>query len=106
MCPTGAGMCQFTRRKRVRGQRPQGDARLTTGNTHKRIPRLQAVVSKFKRKRHRSCGNVRQSNHVFANEIAGHKAERRPGTGEERVAAAKHDGAEVESILVNKTKVG
>ena len=27
-------------------------------------------------------GNVRQPNHVLANEIAGHKAERRPQAGE------------------------
>jgi len=51
-------------------------------------------------------GNVRQPNHVLANEIAGHKAERRPGAGEEWLAATKHDGAEIESILINKAKVG
>ena len=39
-------------------------------------------------------------------EIAGHKAERRPGAGEERLAATKHEGMEVESILINETKVG
>src|SRR5215475_11009812 len=49
--------------------------------------------------------NVRQPNHVLANSIAGHKAERRPGAGEEWLAAAKHNGAEVESIFINKTKV-
>jgi hypothetical protein len=53
----------------------------------------------------RLSGNVRQSNHVPANEIGGHKAERRPGTGEESLAATKDDGAEVESILINKTKL-
>src|SRR5580704_10671273 len=51
-------------------------------------------------------GNVRQPNHVLANEIAGDKAQRRPGAGEEWLAATKHHGAEVESILINKTKVG
>jgi hypothetical protein len=50
--------------------------------------------------------NVRQPNHLLANSIAGHKAERRPGAGEEWLAATKHDGVEVESILINKTKVG
>jgi hypothetical protein len=54
----------------------------------------------------RLSGNVRQPNHVLANSIAGHKAERRPGAGEEWLAATKHDGVEVESILINKTKVG
>jgi hypothetical protein len=51
----------------------------------------------------RLSGNVR---HVLANEIAGHKAERRPGAGEEWLAATKNDGVEVKSILINKTKVG
>jgi len=50
--------------------------------------------------------NVRQPDHVLANSIAGHKMERRPGTGEEWLAATKHDGVEVESILINETKVG
>src|SRR6516165_6864790 len=53
----------------------------------------------------RLSGNVRQPNHVLANEIAGHKAERRPRAGEEWLAATKYDGTEVESILINKTKV-
>ena len=54
----------------------------------------------------RLSGNVRQPNHVLANEIAGHKAERRPRAGEEWLAAAQDDGVEVKSILINKTKVG
>src|SRR5215467_15692066 len=54
----------------------------------------------------RLSGNVRQPNHVLANEVAGHKAERRPRAGEEWLAATEHDGMEVESILINKTKVG
>jgi hypothetical protein len=54
----------------------------------------------------RLSGNVRQPNHVLVNEIAGHKAERRPGAGEEWLAATKYDGVEVKSILINKTKVG
>ena len=32
--------------------------------------------------------------------------ERRPGAGEEWLAATKHDGAEVESILIDKTGLG
>jgi hypothetical protein len=54
----------------------------------------------------RLSGNVRQPNHLLADEIAGHKAERWPRAGEEWLAATKHDGAKVESILVDKTKVG
>jgi hypothetical protein len=47
----------------------------------------------------RLSGNVRQPNHVLANEIAGHKAERRPRAGEEWLAATKYEGVEVKSIL-------
>ena len=42
----------------------------------------------------------------FVPETTGHKAERRPRAGEEWLAATKYDGTEVESILINKTKVG
>src|SRR5262249_46986229 len=52
------------------------------------------------------CRNVSQPNCVLANWITGHKAERRPGARKERLAAAQHDGVEVEAILINKTKVG
>ena len=54
----------------------------------------------------RSSGDVRQPNHVLANSIAGHKAERRPGADEEWLAATNYDGVEVKSILINKTEVG
>jgi hypothetical protein len=40
---------------------------------------------------------------VLANSIVGQKAERRPGASEEWLAATKHDGAEVESILPKKS---
>ncbi|MDF2813045.1 MAG: hypothetical protein K0S56_4076 [Microvirga sp.] len=54
----------------------------------------------------RSGRNVRQSHHVLADVIGGNKAEGWPRAGEERLAATKHDGVEVESIFINKTKVG
>jgi len=54
----------------------------------------------------RLSGNVRQPNHVLADSIAGNKAERRSGAGEEWLAPTKHDGVQVKSILINKTKVG
>jgi hypothetical protein len=47
--------------------------------------------------------NVRQPNQVLGDQIAGRQVERRPGAGEEWRAAPKHDGAEVESILIDKT---
>ncbi len=56
--------------------------------------------------RARLSRNVRQPNHVLANVIGGNKAEWWPRAGEEWLAATQHDGAEVESILINKTKVG
>src|SRR5476649_2240906 len=54
----------------------------------------------------RSGGNVGQPDRVLANAIAGDKAERRPGAGEEWLAATKHDRVQVESILIDKAKVG
>jgi hypothetical protein len=54
----------------------------------------------------RLCGNVRQPDHVLADSIAGHEAQRRPRAGEERLAATQHDGMEVQSILVDEAKVG
>src|SRR6516162_5078915 len=49
--------------------------------------------------------NVRQPDHVLANSLAGHKAEPRPGAGEEWLARPEHDGMNIESILINQTKV-
>lgn len=54
----------------------------------------------------RSGRDVRQPNRVLANGIGGDKAERRPDAGEVRLAAAKHERAEVETILVDKTELG
>ena len=54
----------------------------------------------------RSGRNVRQPNQVIGDEIAGYEVKRRPGAGEERRATTKHDGAEVESILIDKTGLG
>src|SRR5215468_2302880 len=50
--------------------------------------------------------NVRQPDHVRANSFAGHKAEPRPRAGEEWLAMTKHDGMDVESILINQIEVG
>jgi hypothetical protein len=35
-----------------------------------------------------------------------HKAERRPGPGEIWLAVAKHDGVQVDSILIDQAKFG
>jgi hypothetical protein len=50
--------------------------------------------------------NVRQPNHILANSFAVHKTERRPGADEEWLPMTEHDGMEVESILINQTKIG
>ena len=36
----------------------------------------------------------------------GHKAERRPGSGEIRLALTQHDGVQVDSILIDQAKLG
>lgn len=53
----------------------------------------------------RSGGNVRQPDRVLADQIAGLKAEPWPGAREEWRAMAKHHGVEVESILIDQTKL-
>jgi len=54
----------------------------------------------------RSSGNVRQPNQVVDDHIARHQVERRPGAGEEWTATTQHDGAQVESILIDETSFG
>src|SRR4249919_2757816 len=50
--------------------------------------------------------NVGQSDHILANPIIGHKAEWRPGSGEIWLAVTKHDGVQVDSILIDQAKSG
>src|SRR5215218_3628445 len=50
--------------------------------------------------------NVGQPDHILANPIISHKAERRPGSGEIRLAVTKHDGVQVDSILIDQAKFG
>ena len=50
--------------------------------------------------------NVRQPDDIPANAFAVHKAESRPGAGEERLPRPEHDGMDVESILIDQTKIG
>src|SRR5579859_1652607 len=47
-----------------------------------------------------------QPDRVLADTIAGDDAERWPGAGKVRLAAAQHEGAEVETVLVDQAKVG
>src|SRR6187397_1804313 len=43
---------------------------------------------------------------MLANPIVSHKAERRPGSGEIWLAVTKHDGVQVDSILIDQAKFG
>src|SRR3990170_4654788 len=50
--------------------------------------------------------NVGQPDHILANPVIGHKAERRPGSGEIWFAVAKDDGVKVDSILIDEAELG
>src|SRR5215475_10350522 len=50
--------------------------------------------------------NVGQPDHILANPVISHKAERRPGSGEIWFAVTKHDGMQVDSILIDQAKFG
>src|ERR671933_1720977 len=50
--------------------------------------------------------NVGQPDHILANPIMGHKAERRPGSGEIWLSVAKHDGVQVDPILIDQAEFG
>src|SRR5512143_991894 len=52
----------------------------------------------------RSSRNVSQPDHILANSIMCHKAERRPGSGEIWLAVTEHDGVQVDSILIDQAK--
>src|SRR5262245_4955402 len=54
----------------------------------------------------RSSRNVGQPEHILANPIISHKAERRPGPGEIWLSVTKYDGVQVDSILVDQAKFG
>jgi hypothetical protein len=54
----------------------------------------------------RSSRNVGQPDHILANPIMSHEAERRLGSGEIWLAVTKHDGVQVDSILIDQAKFG
>jgi hypothetical protein len=53
----------------------------------------------------RSGRDERQPDRVLANRIGSDKTERRPGTGEVRLSATKHERTNVEMILVDETEI-
>ena len=48
--------------------------------------------------------NVGQPDHILANPIVSNQAERRPRPGEIWLAVTKHDGVQVDSILIDQAK--
>jgi len=54
----------------------------------------------------RSSRNVDQPDHILANPIIRDKAERRPRSGEVWLAVTKHDGVQVDPILIDQAKLG
>jgi hypothetical protein len=60
----------------------------------------------FHRRVARSSRNVGQPDHIIANPIMSDKAERRPGSGEIRLALTQHDGVQVDSILIDQAQFG
>ena len=50
--------------------------------------------------------NVDQPDHILADPITSHEAERRPGPCEIWLAVTKHDGVQVDSVLVDQAKFG
>src|SRR5262245_45713764 len=78
--------------------RQEGSEKLPKGDLTSRARSVGRIA--------RLSRNVRQPDHHLANYIAGHKAKRRSGAGEEWRATTKHDRVEIQSILIDKTKVG
>jgi hypothetical protein len=50
--------------------------------------------------------NVGQPDHILAHPIMSHQAERRPGSGEIGLAVTKHDGVQIDSILIDQAQFG
>lgn len=50
--------------------------------------------------------NVGQPDDLPADSLTGHKVERRPRAGEERLAATERHGVKIEAIFVDQTHVG
>ncbi len=67
--------------------------------------RPKAGLTPFPRSE-RSGGKVCQSDHALTNEIVGHKPQLRPRPSKEWLAVTEDNGVQIESIFINKTKVG
>ena len=69
------------------------------------VPRADSAAISIRRVT-RLSRNVGQPDHILADPVMSHKAERRPGPGEIWFAATKHDGVQVDSILIDQAKFG
>src|SRR5687768_12026097 len=70
-------------------------------NARTRVRRLRPAGRQIRLSR-----NVGQPDHILANPLMSHEAERRPGPGEIWFAVTKHDGVQVDSVLIDQAKFG
>src|SRR5437763_12585527 len=84
-----------------RGSRPKRAVPVALGPTQDQSSAAMSI-----RRVARLSRNVDQPDHILANPIIRHKAERRPGSGEIWLAVTKHDGVQVDSILIDQAKFG
>src|SRR5580692_11545492 len=79
----------------IGNQRPASEDVVNSG-PQGRTRRVQ-LRTRWTSAAHRLGRNVCQPDRILADQVTGHQTERRPGAGEEWLAAPKHDGMEVES---------
>ena len=84
-----------------RGSRPKRTVPVASGTSENQTSAAIGI-----RRVARLSRTVGQPDHILGNPIIGHQAERRPGSGEIWLAAAKHDGVQVDSILIDQAKFG
>src|SRR2546423_13898587 len=83
-----------------RGSRPKRAVPVALGPTQNQTSAAISI-----RRVARLSRNVDQPDHILANPIISHKAERRPGSGAIWLAVAKHDGEEADSLLIAQGKL-
>src|SRR5215813_4296785 len=84
-----------------RGWRPKRAVPVALGPIQNQISAAISI-----RRVARLSRNVGQPDHILVNPIISHKAERRPGPCEIWLAVTKHDGVQVDSILIDQAEFG
>src|SRR5688572_20940438 len=80
---------------------------VTTAQRQQRFRTPSACVSgDFYPRISRSSRNVDQPDHILANPLMSHEAERRPWSGEVWFAVTEHHRVQVDSILIDQAKFG